>query len=267
MKQRQFGKRKGVTRRAGIMAARRAASVSTRVMRSFAPPRLPASQRSGIGEVKALDVSNLTAAPGGVQLNFNTTGSIIPLNLIQAGSSFFNRVGRKVELRSIEFQMIQQPLNVSRANGTDTLRVAIVYDRQTNGALPALADIFQDTEQNGTNTTASQSGLNLNNRDRFSIVMDKRFMLPAATATAGVLTNVWPNSMGGDKGADDGVGLIHEYRKLGGLLTHYKADSSPAVIGDVATGALYLVVFADSTAGTEIFQGQEWHARLRYTDV
>lgn len=264
---RTFGKKKGLIRRTGIMAHRRQQTVTSRVMRSFTP-RGPAAQRSGIGEVKALDVSTLTAAPGGVALAFNSTGSVIPLNLIATGSSIFNRIGRKVELQSVEFQTIIASLGVSRASPVDTVRIAIVYDRQANGALPAITDIFQDTEQNATNTTGAQSGLNLNNRDRFSVIMDRRFQLPQVTNTAGVLTNTWPNSFGGaGKPNDDGVGLIHEFRRLGGLLTHFKADSSPAVIGDVSTGTLLLVAFADLAAGTENFQGAEWHTRLRYTDV
>lgn len=224
--------------------------------------------RSSAPEVKALDVSNVTAAPGGANLALNSAGSIIPLTLIQAGSSFFNRIGRKITLKSIEFQCIITQLNATRASVPDTARMAIVYDRQTNGAIPSLSDIFQDTEQNATNTTNSQSGLNLNNRDRFSIIMDRRFQLPSATNTAGVLTNIWPNSFGGaGKPNDDGLGMIHEFRKLNGVITQYKADSAPAVIGDIATGALYLVTFADTAAGSENFAGGLWHARLRYTDI
>lgn len=237
------------------------------IQRSMPMRGPPASQRSGIGEVKALDISNLTAAPGGAALNFNATGSIIPLNLVQAGSSFFNRIGRKIEMKSIDLTMQANPLTVTRAAGADYVRVAVVYDRQTNGAIPSLQDIFQNTEQSGTNTTSSLAGVNLNNRDRFSIIIDKRIQLPAVTLTAGVPTNVWPNSFGAATGDSVGVGAMREFRALKGLLTHYKADSNPAVIGDISTGALYLITFATETAGTEGFFGADWNVRLRYTDV
>lgn len=233
--------------------------------RSSVPASLTANLSSS--ELKALDVSLATAAPGGAVLNFNSTGSIIPLNLVRVGSSFFNRIARRLEMKSLDISILPGSLQVTRSAQEDLLRILVVYDRQTNGALPSISDILQDTEQSGTNTTVAYSGINLNNRDRFSIIMDKRIMLPGATATAGAITNPWPNSYGGVTGDKVGIGMIREYRKLKGLLTQYKADSSPAVIGDIATGGLYLITYSTYTAGSEIWAGVDWTCRLRYHDT
>lgn len=228
--------------------------------------RLPGVLRSRNSEVKALTVSEATAAPGGAALALNATGSILAVNEIAVGSSFFNRIGRKVEMKNVRFTGIINPINATRAAVTDYARIVLVYDRQANGALPSISDIFQDTEQNGTNTTNAGSGVNLNNRDRFAIIMDKRVQLPAATDTAGVMTNLWPTSFGSATDGTPGY-IIDEFRKLKGLTTQYKADSAPAVIGDISTGSLLLVTFANNAAGSDVWAMNLWNVRLRFHDM
>lgn len=148
-------------------------------------------------------------------------------------------------------------------------RVMIVYDRQTNGTLPAISDIIQDTDSNANNVTSAFSGPNLNNRDRFMLLFDKRFMIPGCTNTTTALTNLWPNSTGGATGSDKdyGLGSVRLYRKLNRLVTQYKADSATPVIGDIATGGLYVVTLAITPTGQENFNITLWHSRMRYADV
>lgn len=237
-------------------------------MSSVRRPVIPGLLRSAApqgSERKALVVSQSTAAPGGAALALNATGSILAINEVATGSSFFNRIGRKISMKSLRLQAIIKPMNVTRAALNDWARLLVVYDRQTNGALPSISDVIQDTEQNGTNTTNVESGINLNNRDRFMVIIDKKVMIPAATDTASVLTNTWPNSHGA--ATVDAKGLaIDEYRKLPNLVTQYKADSNPAVIGDISTGSLLLITLADTVAGAEIFQVAGWNTRLRFED-
>lgn len=227
----------------------------------------PASLRGSTQEVKCLDTTISTASPGGAALAFNATGSIICVNEIRVGSGFNNRVGNKIEMKSVDVMINPGVLTVTRAAQEDLLRIALVYDRQvSNNNLPAISDVFQDTDQAGTNTTGAWSGINLGNRDRFTILADKRIMLPGATATAGVLTNIWPNSFGGAGDGSVGLGCIREFRNLNKLLANYKAASSPAVIGDISTGAIYLITFSTNTAGQEIWCAADWSVRLRYYD-
>lgn len=202
-----------------------------------------------------------TADPTNIVLPMNTTGVVVAINLIAVGSSMFNRVGRKIEMRSVRFVAKLENPGVTRATiNPDMGRIMIVYDRQTNGAFPAIADILQDTDQAGTNTTEGMSGLNMDNRERFVTIMDKKIGLPQATMTAGVATNVFPND-------SDIPVVIDEFRKLRGLTTHFKADSSPAVIGDVSTGGLYVVALSQiQAAGTEVWQ-YNFNVRLKYVDV
>jgi hypothetical protein len=201
-------------------------------------------------EVKALDI------PVGTY-TLNSTALVTPLNLIRAGSSFFNRIGRRVEMKNLHLKLQIASLRTVAVN--DYVRVMVVYDRQTNGALPAITDILQDTDQAGANTTNSYSSLNLNNRDRFIMLCDWRICLPSQTLTAGQVTT---------PGFVDPVETLidlERFIKLKGLITQYRADSAPAVIGDVASGGLYLVTYGNSAPGNEGFQAGG-SLRLRYHD-
>ena len=121
-------------------------------------PSIPASRFiSTFVERKALDtlLSNSADAPTSrPALIFTNAGTISCLNLIQAGSSFFNRNGRKIQLQSLETKFQIQVANTSGAAATiedNLLRVIFIYDAAPNGAFPAIADILQDTDQLGNN--------------------------------------------------------------------------------------------------------------------
>jgi len=220
-------------------------------MSSSSSSRSPATLKNLNTEKKALDIPNANYL-------CNQTAVITPLNLIRVGSTFCNRIGRKVEMKSIQLDGFFQVIRTLAAG--DYLRVLIIYDRQTNGALPAIADILQDTDQATANTTNNLSHANVNNVDRFIILRDHRHVVPALTSTAGVITN--PGFM-------DPVSptlRISDYVKLKGLITQYKADSSPAVIGDIASGGLYMVTFGGNVAGAEAWQFTGT-LRLRYVDL
>jgi len=201
-------------------------------------------------EVKCLDIPQASYV-------LNSTGAVTGLNFIRAGTSFFNRVGRKIEMKSLHLKLFVNPLRTAAFQ--DYVRVMVVYDAQTNGAAPAISDILQDTDQAGTNATNQYCGPNLNNRDRFRVLCDYKIVIPSVTSTAGVITNLGPVDPVAP--AFD----IERFIKLKGLITQYKADSAPAVIGDIATGGLFLVTYGGNTAGTEGWQATGT-LRLRYND-
>lgn len=212
--------------------------------------RLPATLRALGGEIKALDLPVNT-------FTLNSTGQVTSLNLIRVGSTFCNRIGRRIEMKNIRMSGIIQSLRTVAAE--DYARILLVYDRQTNGAVPSLSDILQTTDQATANTTTSFSGMNLNNRDRFKILRDMRFYLPPITDTAGVITNAGPPD------PMSKTYMVEAFVKLGGLLTQYKADSAPAVIGDIATGGLFLVTAGFQASGAEGYN-TNLEFRLRFND-
>lgn len=210
----------------------------------------PAALRAFRGEIKAVDVPVQNYA-------VNTTASITQLNAIRIGSTYVNRIGRRIEMKNLRLTGILEQLRTIATE--DYMRVMVVYDRQPNGAFPVLADIIATTDQAAANTTGVFSNINLNNRDRFIFLRDKRVALPSSTITAGVVTNLGPI---------DPITTLTNFDMfipLKGLVTQYKADSSPAVIGDVATGSLLLVIVGGTAAGSEGWQ-IAIETRLRFND-
>lgn len=218
--------------------------------KSLAFNRQPAVLISRGFEVKSLDLT--------VSTTIDTTGSVQALNLIRSGASFFNRIGRRIEMKSLMVKLQISPLRTMGTN--DYVRIVVVYDRQTNGAAPAVADIIQDTDQAGANSTNIFTDINLNNRDRFLIFMDKRISLPSLTLTAGVITN---------PGLIDPVSptfIFTKYIKIKGEVAQYKADSAPAVVADISTGGLFMLVLGNQASGNEGYSllGK---TRLRFNDI
>lgn len=203
------------------------------------------------GETKSVDYAATTST---IALNaaIATTG----LNFVQAGSSFFNRIGRKIAMQSLYFNGFITGVSDGANYTQEYLRVIIVYDAQTNGALPIWSDIVQSTTQNAASSSLTLDGFNLNNRDRFKILLDKRFAMPSqnVVSAAANLPSVPVPTMC--------EMMIQEFRKLNNLETQYKADSSPAVIGDVATGGVF-IAFQGTVGGQ---WNINWTTRIRYTD-
>jgi len=206
--------------------------------------------RSTHGELKSLDQPSANFA-------LNSTAVFTCLNLVRAGSSFCNRIGRKINMMSVRMRGWINPIRTITLS--DVARILIIYDRQANGANPTLQSLLQTTDQAAGNTTTILSGINLNNRDRFVILRDEMIVLPSQTVTAGAITT---------PGWVDPVSHTFEhdwYVKMGGLSTQFGADSAPAVIGDITTGALFMVTAGLNAAGAEGYQLTA-EVRLRYLD-
>lgn len=122
----------------------------------------------------------------------------------------------------------------------------LVYDRQPNGALPAISDIILSQSQtSGSTSSTALDQLNLDKRDRFRVLMDERILTPAVIIddTSGAIEQAWPTGqMPADQGGNN-YNFKRHMKFLPALETQYQADSSPAVIGDIATGSLLFVTY------------------------
>jgi len=210
---------------------------SSRYSRStaLAPPRtggyFGTSMRS-ISEAKVKDVDPAS-------YNTDTTGTITLMNGIATGSDFTDRIGRKILMKSIYIR------GVFRMEGTNALstlsRLLLVYDMQTNGVAPAITDILKSAN--------SQSQLNLNNRDRFKILMDKQVAIGGQDIAAG------------GYGSPTTVAL-KKFKKCR-LETIYGGTLS--TVGSINTGALWLISIGDQAAGSAAeFAGS---IRVRFIDA
>lgn len=213
-------------------------------------------------EKKVIDNTVFYSFDGGTP--GTAVGEFTALNLIRIGSTMNNRIGRKIKTASIRINGGFFPqMQTSNHRSPTQVRLMVVYDRQTNGNLPVLSDVIQCIDQAGTQTTDIYCGMNLNNRDRFLVLHDSFHFLPGLSDnTATGVQNGYPTNSDNYQ--------VNVYRKIKNLETLYKADSSPAVIGDISTGSIFMLAIHE-TLGTETDAGTywEWHGnmRLRFFDA
>lgn len=212
---------------------------------------LPAFLSGAGGEIKAIDIPFVISpfrAPA-------TATGIILLNGVQTGAGFFNRVGSRIEMKSLHVR--GAVVNTATTAATGVARLLIVYDRQPGGALPVITDILLNRDQAGATSITGAAEVNLDNRDRWIILRDTEWYIPSCTNTAGVLTN-GPQFPGDDDEFD-----VNLFIPLKGLITHFNSTANPATIANIATGALYAVFVTNATDSTWSIGA---NYRLRFDD-
>lgn len=208
-------------------------------------PRIQAplgrSRGSISSEVKSFDVSLAAAvsvaaaAATGSEPAAAFTG-ITEINNMAQGATVANRIGNKVVVRSIQGRIALRSGGVATA--TSTSRMLIVYDRQPNGAFPALADILLNQPAGVGNPLSS---INIANKSRFLFIRDMLI-----DQNPGV--NVAPSFSFYCKG-------------------RWEVDfgSSTNAIADMKTGAIYFIFFyCDAVVAPPTLQASNF--RVRYYD-
>ncbi len=139
----------------------------------------------GQGERKFIDkdVANFTIAVTG---NSGTAS----LNLIASGTGESQRIGRKAVLLQIDLRGYMVHLGASASTGplADPVTVYMILDKQANGAQATWADVFD--------TAHPLSFRNLANKDRFTVLGTKRFVMQtlAGGGDIGASNSNWTNN-------------------------------------------------------------------------
>lgn len=174
----------------------------------------------------------------------STIGSPTLLNGIAEGSDNTQRIGRKITMRSLQLKgqvaLSQVDLGVvgTYPENADTIRIAIVFDKQANGVAPAVGDVWNVS---GGAAFAPYSARNMDNVDRFDVLMQDQVTL---------------NLSG------PGAAIVDRYLKIN-LPVRYTGTAG--AIANITTGSLYL--FALDTNGTGLNQGTfQFTHRVLYTD-
>jgi len=170
----------------------------------------------------------------------NTTGSVTMLNGVATGTDFTDRIGRSITMKSV---LIQGYTETEDTDVAATLcRVMIILDKQPNAALPTIANIF--------NAATSSAPLNLTNRDRFRVIMEKMFVCGYYNKTATF-------SLG-----DQTSKLVKKYIKMNIPVTY---NGTGATIAAIQSNSLLLVTLGNQAAGAGYtFKGS---VRVRFVDA
>lgn len=189
---------------------------------------------TGTKEYKFVDTSLGIGTSGGYStLNPGTAPTFQLLNGLQLGTAAYQRIGNKIAMKSLYWSVAFGLQSSDADPATDTginnvpVRFMIVYDKQANGVLPTLGDLLSGFSGIGNATARAfdvNSPNNLNNRDRFIVLADKRFILQ----TGG------PSSR-----------YIKKYKRLNTSVS-YKSGATVGDISDITSGSLFCVYYRDA---------------------
>jgi len=196
--------------------------------------------RPGILEVKSCDMVSAGAALGaaaavvGAEPAAAYTG-MTEVNLIRQGATVAQRIGNKVVIKSLDLWAMVN----SSTTGYGVARVMLVYDRQPNGAFPAIGDIILSQP---SASVSDFSGINMANKSRFQMIRDE------AVVTSGV---TGPHAV-----------ILHWFCK-GKWEVEFGADAG--AITDFRTGAIYLIAYYTHNY-VNVPSIADIHCRVRYYD-
>lgn len=194
-------------------------------------------------EMKAVDATGTIAfnnlSPG--------SGHTILCNATTQGTDRHNRVGRRINIKSVNVKMYIYSSQASPAIIDDLLRIALVWDEQPTGTLPTLQEYWQDTSVAGVTSSNMLSHNNLNNSARFRMLR-----------TLTVLVNAEAQMTE----TNQGRAFIEWNTKLN-LITQYNVGNT-GNITDFTTGAIYLIGWGNNS------NPAQWSAdvavRVKYQD-
>jgi len=200
--------------------------------------------RSSIRELKSYDYSipnNQTLLSIANVVGLNTfSGGMTVINAPSTGSSFYQRVGNKIEVTSValeaDFVFSQDLANPA---GGAIVRCLLVYDRAVNGSYPAIGTLFK----NNDGAILFNSAINIAFRDRFAILRDEQFAMNPSNCTHHYETYV--------------------KRRMS---TTFQGTAGSDNIGDIANGAIYLICFVVIPINGHNVQISTAHTRVRYLD-
>ncbi|AXQ66480.1 MAG: hypothetical protein [Cressdnaviricota sp.] len=197
--------------------------------------------KSAPSEVKTVDIP--------VQTNLlSTTAIFTTLNATALGTEIYNRIGRRIHLKSIQLRGQILKLNNGGVNDSDFCRIILFYDNE--GTTSAIADLLTSTDATGAVTSDVFSLVNPSNFERYKVFKDTQYSMPAdgsVLPSSNVITDY------------KGDYSFKYFIKLKDLPTNYGTG------GSIAGGGLQLMTVGAQSASLADYQVR-WFARVRYSD-
>jgi len=191
----------------------------------------PPSSRRLTVEKKNVDV----ALVGATLFPIATSIAVVTaLNLMGQGAAAGQHLGRTAQMKSIQYRLSTNM--AATTTGSGSLRVVIVYDKQSNGAAPTAVQVFQ------ANHIASP--MNLSNSKRFIVLVDDTHEGLSVTGPASA--------------------YMKNFKKINLPIEYF--DTNNGDITDIATGSVYMFTFNDSGFGVAA-PNNIFYSRMRFQDV
>lgn len=179
------------------------------------------------GGKDALELKDVEAT---LNVEASTVGSITLVNGVAQGTDFTNRIGRRMNIKSV---LVRGFATVGATATSGTYRWLLVWDRQPNAVACVITDVLSATSTLGVQ--------NLTNRERFVVLADKTGWVESTQATQKP---------------------IKKYLKCNLETTN---GGTAATIGSIQTGALWFITVG--TVATGVTSPLiNVTVRVRYTD-
>lgn len=204
-------------------------------------------------ELKFVDVTNGGAPP--ITLPFTASGNAQLINGLLLGSGPNQRLGRRIQIKSIHVIGGLFKYQAGVAPTDDYQRLILLYDKQPNAAIFNSADLLQSQDRAGNLSTTAWDHLNMSNSERFVILRDCRFKIDISDANnVSTVSTEYTSKTN-----------INWFVKMKNLTTHYN-NATAGTVADITTGSVYLVAYGlKSSADTQYqFSGC---VRMRYSDL
>lgn len=180
---------------------------------------------------------------------FNVNGTsltappaMVLLNPCAQGSDFNQRIGRRISIRS---WYIRGYITNGTTPVSQPVRLMIVLDKQPNGAAATSQDVLRSA---ATVVADTDTPNNLDNRERFRVLMDK-------------VTTIQTNG-GTTSGSADRY-YFKKYKKCNIQVTYNDPNSG---IGSINTNAIWIVALGLFATGSANAPTYTFASRLRFTD-
>lgn len=219
-----------------------------------ASPKLITGGKSFSPELKCCDSGGTgTIAPG-----YTSVGHVDLINVPFLGTERYQRIGRKINIKQIHIKIAVTAPTPTATQIPEDLLFLLVWD-QEGGPIPNLADVLQQITTSAVATTDVYSFTNLDNTGRFRILKRKNVPL----RVCGTLTGALPCNGAEFQANQDN--LFWEWNLKTDLTTQFNSGNT-GTIGDVSTGALFLMWFTNLGALQPDRAGLDYRTRIRYYD-
>jgi len=183
------------------------------------------------------------------------------INQCIQGTTLYQRIGQKIVMKRFVMKLVFSQIpngGAAQTNDGGFYRVLVVYDAQPNATSVTAANLAASVLKDNTEIT---SPLNLDNRERYKVILDKIGYLGAKTFSAAGLVTASNTS-------EQWQSACNKYKKTLNLDTIFNSGNA-GTIGDIQTGALYVLYgtsISQSLAAPANCVGVAGYTRIRFYD-
>lgn len=187
-----------------------------------------------VQELKYLDTNVIATDVGSAAILKDS------LNLVKKGDGQSERIGRKIVIRKLQVSGYVHQKATSSLASSNVIHVLFVLDKQANGGSPGVSDLVH--------TGGPYTVYNKDYEDRFVYLWDDILVVTSPAARGNSVNEVGTAYKNFKLEIDCDIPIL------------FKAASSPAVIGDVASNNILVYASADVSGLSQV----GFHSRIYY---